>query len=64
MRTFRNESRKVIVVARSLDWNSLHSVPFLCEAVRSKRRIFLGFSVDINTKSQVSYFQLLYFVCL
>ena len=44
MRTFRSESRKVIVVALSLDWNCLHSVPFLCEAVRSKRRIvFLCF---------------------
>ena len=64
MRTFRNEIHKVIVVALSLDWSCLHSVPFLCETVRSKRRIFLGFSVDINSKFQVSYFQLLYFVCL
>ena len=39
MRTFRNESLKVIVVALSLDWSCLHSVPFLGEAVRSKRRI-------------------------
>lgn len=42
MRTFRNESQKVIVVALSLDWSCLHSVPFLCEAVRSKRRIVFG----------------------
>ena len=58
------EVYKVIVVALSLDWSCLHSVPFLCEAVRSKRRIFLVFSVAINTKFQVSYFQLLYFICL
>ena len=58
------EVYKVIVVALSLDWSCLHSVPFLCEAVRSKRRIFLVFSVGINTKFQVSYFQLLYFICL
>ena len=42
MRTFRNEIHKVIVVALSLDWSCLHSVPFLCEAVRSKRRIVFG----------------------
>ena len=58
------EVYKVIVVALSLDWSCLHSVPFLCEAVRSKRRIFLVFSVAINTKFQVSYFQSLYFICL
>jgi len=64
MRTFLDESHKVNVVALSLDWSCWHSIPFLCEAVRSKRRIFLGFSGDINTKFHVSYFQLLYFVCL
>ena len=60
---FPSESHKVNVVALSLDWGCLHTVPFLCEAVRASQRIFLTFSAGINTKFQVNYFSITLF-CL